>query len=75
MPPVKPEKIKEFLDEWNKGLSKPIWEQTQGTYAMMQMNLGVNNVVNFNPNFGYPVVAFLNKDTKEIRIFDARRFT
>lgn len=77
MPPIDENKVRAFLATWNKGRpsNDPLWTETTGEFALMKMNIGQNNIVTFDGNVGYPLKAFKNKDTQEIRIFDARRFS
>jgi hypothetical protein len=76
MAPLDQNKINAFLATWNEGrpANNPLWKEVPGTYAPIGMNIASNSAVTFNPNFGYPMKMFINAETQEIKMFDARRF-
>jgi len=76
MPPINQEAVDIFLATLNKGNpDSPLWIELDGTHSIMEMALGANNVVTFNMNRGYPLKAFKNLTTQEVKIYDARRFS
>lgn len=76
MNPIDPNKVTEFLNGWNTGrpADNPLWIDTTSTFALMQMDIADTGAVTFQGARGYPLKAFKNLETQEIRIFDARRF-
>lgn len=77
MNPVDPEKVTAFLAGWNAGrpADNPLWKEVEGTSALIKMEVPENGPVVFHPNEGFPIKAFLNTETGEVRTFNARRFS
>ena len=78
MLPIDQNKINQFLATWNTGrpAGQPLWKEIPGTFATVGMVIEPDNKpVTFQPNYGYPLKMFINSETSEVKIFDARRFT
>lgn len=77
MPPINQTKINSFLSKWNEGrnVDDPLWIEITGTNALVQMDINHSTSITFHANRGFPLKGFINTETQEIRIFDARRFT
>ncbi len=50
------------------------WVPITNFVALTQVTYNVFKKPVFDPNTGFPVVAFLNQQTGEVKMFDARRF-
>jgi hypothetical protein len=50
------------------------WVELQGFNALTTVFYQANGSVVFNPNYGFPIKAFLNQVSGEIKVFDARNF-
>lgn len=76
MQPIDPQLIQAKVNEFNaKGQpGAPYWVAAEGLTGLTSMTRE-NGVVSFNPNNGIPAKVFVNTQTGEIRIFDARLFT
>ena len=72
MHPIDPAKVAKFLALWNK--EKIVWMELLGTHALMEMSIGTDNSITFQNARGYPIKAFRNMETGEVRMFDARIF-
>lgn len=81
MPPINPRKVAAFLATLNGvgGIlpaAAPQWVEVQGTNALMKMDINpVNGTVIYNPGIGFPVKGFINLQTGEIKLYNARIFT
>lgn len=77
MNPIDQNLVDQFLAAWNAGRppNNPLWIETQGTYALMKMDINSDGSPPvFQNNSGFPLKVFKNTETQELRSFDARRF-
>lgn len=51
------------------------WAALDGFNALTTVNFTVTGQANFNPGHGYPVKAFVNNVTGEIKLYSAYLFT
>ncbi len=77
MKPIDPKKVESFLASWNsdRPANSPLWGELTGTHVLLEMDINSDGSIKFKPNNGYPLKAFVNLETQEIRLFNARRFS
>ncbi len=50
------------------------WIPVEGFNTITKLDFDATGGAIFNPNSGYPLKAFINTSTGEVKVFDARRF-
>lgn len=77
MQPIDPNKVTTFLNALNQGTdpANPLWIEVSGTSALIKMDIEDAGKITFNGNSGFPVKAFINTQTGELKLFNARRFS
>jgi len=75
MPPINLQLVQNKVTELNAtGMpGAPNWIATDGLRTLTGMNVE-NEVITFTPNNGIPLKVFVNTESGEIKIFDARKF-
>lgn len=63
-----PKKIQKILDELNRDLPKPVWEDAIGYHSLTTITFS-NGGINFDLSSGIIVKAFVNNDTGELRTY------
>lgn len=75
MPPISQKLVDDFLRDWNVGLTgTQRWIELTGAHVLLEMKFLAEDKVKFDLDNGYPLKAFRNIGTGEVKIFDARRF-
>jgi hypothetical protein len=69
-----PHKVQSKLDELNSEEFSTPWVEIKGFVSMTGVDYPDTGGIKFDSKRGYPVKAFLNKDTGEVKLFTAKIF-
>lgn len=74
--PTDNNKIIQFLAALNHGRAaeNPLWIEITGLKILPRLEVDDIGKITVTPTAGFPVKAFLNKETGEVKMFTARRF-
>ena len=67
-----PVKVQNYINWLSKQTPGHTWVALNGLNALTTSSYNVLGALTFNGNIGTPIKAFLNQNTGEIRIIDAR---
>lgn len=76
MKPIDPLKVIKYLAILNEGreAANPLWIEAQGLNALVRLDVDATHIT-FFPTEGFPVKIFLNTETDEMKLINARKFS
>jgi len=73
-PQENPQAVTNWILWLNRTFPPGPWIALQGFSGITRFDYDIKGNSVFNPNLGFPVKAFWNQSTGEIKVFDARKF-